>query len=204
MLKELLELTYAPDYEENGGIAVVGVARPKNRDCLELFLEVNTGEDEIVQKWKLICRSECENNVVVGWGEKIEVANDHVLLWPYTKTVCSLWFSGSGEHALSVVGELWREHYKLVGDWFEFPHFLNSFNFVDLVSDGHGKLAEGPEPLIATYEQVMVKYGFKTSVTSRPPVRWNGAAWVKPGNLVALIVAKSRVIASSVEAHRIG
>jgi len=202
MLQELIKLTETLDSEEDGGIIIVCAAWQNDKEDLELGLDLETGQDDI-QKWTLTCKSEREHRLIFGWGDTLEVSNDHVLLWPHNKTVCELWFTGSNEDVSAVVGVLWKIHYKLVGNWFTFTHFLNySHDFAGLLSGGHGKLAEGPEPLIIAYQQVMKECGFITSVTTRPPLHWNGQAWVDPGNLVVLLVSKSYVIASSIEAHK--
>jgi hypothetical protein len=167
--RNLLDLTGTPEFEENGNFCLVCTTWQNDKEDLDLAIEVNTGQDETVQRWNLRCKLERGHNLVLGWHDCLEVTDDHILLWPHTQKVCSLWFSGSGQNALTVVGDLWQEHHKLIGNWFSFPHFLNAFDLVGLVAGGHGKLAEGPEPLIAVYQQVMQRRGFKTSVTSRPP-----------------------------------
>ena len=202
MLQELLDLTETLDFEEDGGIIVVSATWRNDKEDLEIGLDLNTGEDE-VQKWTLICKSEREHNIILGWGDNLEVANDHVLLWPHKKAVHKLWFNGSGEDTSAVIGALWQVHHKLVGGWFPFSRFLNcSDDFVGLMKGGHGKLAEGPEPLINAYQQVLQEYRIKNSITIRPPLHWNGSAWVDPGEVVVLFVGKCHVIASKVEARK--
>ena len=98
---------------------------------------------------------------------------------------------------------IWQVHHQLVGDWFPLSRFINcAHDFAGLVSGGHGKLAEGPEPLITAYQQVMQQHGFTTSLTSRPPLYWNGEAWVEPGELVVVVLGSSYVVARGVEAYK--
>ena len=125
MLHELLENIDTLDFEENGSICVIGATWQNAKEDLELIVEVNTGGDEVAQRWSLLCRSERAHNIALGCGQRLEVVDDHILLWPQSQTICSLWFNGSGDNALTIVGELCCEHQKLVGDWFSFSHFFN-------------------------------------------------------------------------------
>ncbi len=200
MLEELLKLTATLDYEENGGICVIGAAWQNDNEDLEILIEVNTGGDDARQKWSLVCRSEREHKIKFGWGSYIEVTDNHILLWPYIKPHFTLWFNSSNESAIGVVGELWQAHQKLVGKWFPFSRFVNySHNLEDLIAGGYGKLADGPEPLIGIYQDTMQKHGFKTS---RPLLYGEGKPVVEPGKIIVLIVADSYVVATTVEAHR--
>lgn len=203
MLHQLLDIIQTPAFSEDGNFCIVSASWQDENEDLEFKLKVNTGLDVDTQHWKIVCRSVCEHKIVLDCDDRLVVSDNHILLWPYTEKVCSLWFSGPHQEPFPIIGELWREHNKLTHRWLPFGRFLNGSDFVSLIADGHGKLAEGPEPLIIAYQQVMQRHGFKTSTTSHKPRHWNGHAWVDPGTLVALVAGGSWVIASTVEAFRI-
>lgn len=200
MLEELLKLTETLDYEENGGICVVGAAWQNDKADLKILIEVNTGGDDALQNWSLICWSERENKLKLGCGNYLDVTDDHILLWPHIKPHFSLWFSGSTPSPPAVVGELLQAHQKLVGKWLPFSQFINySHDLEGIIAGGHGKLAEGPEPLISVYQHIIHRHGFKTS---RPLLYGEGKPAVEPGKIIVLIVVDSYVVATAVEACR--
>lgn len=198
MIEELLKLTETLDYEENGGFSIAGVTRKDSTD-LELHLKFDAGDD-VLQNWSLLCRFEREHHIKLGSGTHIDVTDDHVLLWPYIRPRFSLWFTGSTESAPTVVGELWQANQELVGKALPFSRFINyAHDLEGLIAGGHGKLAEAPEPLISTYENILQMHGFKTS---RPLLRGEGVPAFEPGKIRILILADSYVIANAVEARR--
>lgn len=198
MLEELLKSIETLDYEENGGIGVVGAAWQNDNEDLELLIHVNTGGDETIQKWSLLCRSAREHEIKLGWDQYIEVFDDHVLLWPHIKARFTLWFSGSTESAPTAVGELWQAHAKSVGRWRPFSESINySHDLESMIAGGHGQLACETEPLISIYQDIMQKHGFKTSRLLY------GEPAVEQGKIIVLIVSKSYVVATAVEARRI-
>jgi hypothetical protein len=73
---------------------------------------------------------------------------------------------------MSVAGALCERHVDLVEDWIPFEKYLNAeVRLAELIAGSFGMLADGVEPLILAYEEVMQRYGFSTSQhESRPPI----------------------------------
>lgn len=195
-----MKITETLEFEENGGLSVVGIQWQNGKEDLEITVEVDAGS---IEQWSLLCRGELAHNTSLGWVDQIDIVSEHVLLWPQTEPLGKLWFSGRGQNASSVIGDLWSEHRKLVGRWFPFTHFLNGSDLMSLIEGGYGMLAEGPEPLIAAYRQVLHKQGFKASVTSRPALHPKEKWSTESDELVALLLGNWHVVASSVEVRRI-
>jgi hypothetical protein len=60
-------------------------------------------------------------------------------------------------------------------------------------------LADGPEPFVLAYEEVMQRFGFATShLDPKKPVSWDGQAWVEEtANLWVLMIDESYVVAEN-------
>jgi len=193
MLQELIDLTETEEYEDNGGLITRGMT--VSGDNTEILLNVKTGRDDEIQTWKIICYDVREQSLGLEWNDLFELKRHHVLLWPHTQAVSSLWFSGSKRDAALVVGQLWQRSFDLVGKWLPFERFINqAYQITKFVGDGYGLLAKGPESLICAYQEVMDQHGYKTSITSytRTPIE-----------LVAFIMGQSYVVAAKVEAYQI-
>jgi hypothetical protein len=104
---------------------------------------------------------------------------------------------------LSVVGALYERHVDLVENWIPFHKYINSeIRLNELIAGSFGMLADGPEPLILAYEEVMQHYSFSTShLESRPPMYWNNETWIEENtSLSVIILDESYVIAEGFEA----
>ena len=217
MIQELLDSIDTLDFEEQGAICLLRAQwshrshrshrSQKNRDNLELTVEVFSGGDEASQKWIFLCQSVRKHQIVLNSFYDIELSHEHILLWPHTLPRSSLWFHGRSQNVPALVGDLYQAHHQMVADWFDFPRFFNASSYsrslFELLKGGYGKLAEGPEPIIAAYQNVLQKHDIESSVTLKPAWHYHGKAENEPDELVVLLLGDSRVIASSVTAQRI-
>ncbi|HKR60209.1 MAG TPA: hypothetical protein VJS64_10790 [Pyrinomonadaceae bacterium] len=163
MFDELLTRITSIDYEDYGSLQVNAVEW-RNGDVL-LFLDVIADDEPDIPKNVLItARSFRESNLAPGSYAHLDVSKDHVLLWHYIQPYFLTSFYGKSAERLAVVGALFERHVDLVGDWIPFRRYLNSeVRLSELIGGSFGMLADGPEPLIAAYEEVMQCYGFSTS-----------------------------------------
>ena len=148
--------------EDYGSIAVNAVER--KGDDLHLILAVTSDEDlELPADIVVQCYSYKEATVAPHYYDEIFVTGDHPLLWYYTEPDFILSFYGEAANPLAVIGELVERHTQLVEDWIPFRRYLNSGNLSELIAGRYGMLANGPQPLIVAYEEVMQRHGFSTS-----------------------------------------
>jgi len=175
VLENLLNITNEIDFEDFGSLALT--AAEANGDTLRLSLHI-TGDEypEIHQNWQVLCSRVREDSLSLGDHYELQFFDDHVLLWPHLALRTSTSFYGKPDNPLAVVGALYQRHKELVGEWLPFQRFLNSeIGLPELVSGGFGMLADGPEPLVLAYEEVMRSHGFTTShLDPRKPVYWGG------------------------------
>jgi len=173
---------------------------------LDLVTELRHDIDGSVERWIIRCLSVREHIIELGYcGHDLQVFSDHVLLWPHVMPTASLYFHGIAADPAAVVGALYASHIKLAGRWVPFDRWFNQLSsLMSLTGAAYGLLAEGPEPLITSYAQVMERFGFETSVLSRPAIHWDGARFVEStGPLVALVSEPTYVIAAEIRSERV-
>ena len=168
-------------------------------DSLRLSIHI-TGDEypDIHQDWQVLCSAVKEDSLSLGDHSALQFLDDHVLLWPHLARRTSTSFYGKAENPLAVIGALYQRHKELVGEWLPFHRFLNSdIALPDLISGGFGMLAEGPEPLVLAYEDVMRTNGFSTShLDPTKPVYWGGNEWLgQKAPAFVLILDDSYVVA---------
>jgi hypothetical protein len=179
MLENLLDITREIDFEDYGFLRLTSAE--SNRETLRLSLHI-TGDEypDVHQNWQVLCSAVKEHSLSLGNHSDLKLFDDHVLLWPHLARRTSTSFYGKVENPLAVIGALYERHKELVDEWLPFDRFLNSdIGLPELISGGFGMLAEGPEPLVLAYEEVMRAHGFSTShLDPTKPVYWGGHEWI--------------------------
>jgi hypothetical protein len=205
MLEELLAITNPVDFENYGTLLLTRIDWSK--DALILSLDISADEyPDIHRRWQVICSGVREDCLSLGYSYDLQLSDDHVLLWPHVARRTSTSFYGKCEHPSAVAGALYERHWELAGKWIPFHRFLNSgVRLTELISGGFGMLAEGPEPLILAYEEVMRQHGFSTShLDPRKPVYWGGEGWLEEKvALSTLVLDESHVVAENFIARAI-
>lgn len=128
------------------------------------------------------------------------------MLWQYLKRQTSVSFYGSAQDSLAVVGTLYERHQEIAGDWIPLHRYMNAgLGLKNLIAGGFGRLAEGPEPLVLAYEEVLRECEFSTShIEPKLPVYWDGRKWAEEdAKLSVLMLDTSFVIAADFEASAI-
>ena len=197
VLENLLEIAERVDFEDHGSLRITRVEA--DGDALRLSLHITDDEyRDIPPNWEVLCSMVREQSLSLGDHYGLELFDDHVLLWPHLALRTSTSFYGKVENPLTVIGALYQRHKELVGEWFPLHRFLNSnIGLPELISGGFGQLAQGPEPLVLAYEEVMRSQGFSTShLDPTKPVYWGGNEWVgQKAPAFVLILDDSYVVA---------
>ena len=204
-MDNLLKKISSVDFEDYGSLRLIDAKR-KGGD-LYLLLDVTADEEpDVPRNVEITCRSPRESNLAPGHYNDFSISKDHVLLWHYAKPHTSTSFYGKTQDPLSVVGALYERHVELAGDWIPFQKYINSaLRLSELIRGKFGMLADGPEPLVLSYEKIMQSFGFSTSHhESRRPNYWNGEKWIEEkATLSVLILDQSYVIAEAFKASAI-
>lgn len=189
----LLKTISSVDYEDYGSLLVTRIER--RNDDLQLLLDVTADEEpDVPRNIQITCHAFRENNLSPGYYQDLQVFDDHVLLWHYTKPHFITSFYGSVEVPLAVVGALYERHFDLAEDWIPLTKYMNSgVRLAELIGGSFGMLADGPEPLVLAYEEVMQRSGISTSS--------HQSQKAMDANLMVMILDKSYVIAETFEAN---
>jgi hypothetical protein len=198
MIEDLLVATGGFGFEEYGSLRLTQAEWSEG--ILTLSLDVSSDEDpDIHPCWQVVCSGVREDRLSLGYAHDLQISNKHVLLWPHSARTSAISFYGRAENPSAVAGALYQRHWTLAGKWFPFHRFLNSLPLTELIAGGFGMLAEGPEPLILAYEEVMRRHGFSTSHRDpMPPGYWGVDGWLeRKAALSVLILDESYIVAEN-------
>jgi len=184
MLDELMNVIGTPEFEEFGWVRLGGVEWQGEDAVLSLVL---SQQDEHEQQWQIRCQSVREQRIdhsPVYNNVWLELEDDHVLLWPHVLPQVELYFRGKSAKRVEVLGTLWEKHLELVQGWFPFDRFLKGGPpAMKHLDGGFGLFADGPEPLIRAYAEVLDDYAISASTlpprAPRVPMRWDGQRWIE-------------------------
>lgn len=205
MLEELLTITNRGDFFHNGSLNITHIEG--SEDAITFFVDVSVdGEPDIHPRWQIACSGVREHALSLGYSDEMWLSDNHILLSSHTARTTSIYFHGKCENPASVTGALYERHWELASKWIPFHTFLNSLmQPTKLIAGGGGMLAEGPEPFILAYEEVMQSFGFSTShLEPKPPRHWNGEEWVEDQSaLLVLILQDFFIVAEKFEAKKV-
>lgn len=199
MLEELLAITNRGDFYLNGSLSITHIEWSELG--ITFFVDVSVSDaPDIHPRWQIICLGVREHSVSLGYSDQMWLSNNHVLLWSHTAPITSLYFHGTCENAAAVTGALYERHWELAGKWIPFHTFLNSLlGPTKLIAGGGGMLAEGPEPFILAYEEVLQRFGFSTShLEPKLPTHWNGEAWVEETSALSVLILEDFFIVAEI------
>ena len=205
MLEDFLNATSGIDFEDYGSLLLTHAEWSEG--ALTLSIDVSSDEDPgIHPRWQVVCSRVREDCLSLGYAYDLQFSDEHVLLWPHAALKSATSFYGRTENPSGVVGALYQRHWELAGKWLPFHRFLNpGVRLTELIAGGFGMLAEGPEPLILAYEEVMQQHGFSTSHRDpRKPVYWGGDGWLEQqAALSVLILDESYIVAENFVAEAV-
>ena len=198
MLTSLIEIINTGEFEDNGSLSIEAASAHQDGLLVRLRLVLPDGGSDVRSVY---ChRPRSHELLAAEFADDLSVCEDHVLLWPHVQEKNALYFNGRADDGRSLLGALLQTHHQAVGEWFEFTRFMNDALFspaVELLASQSGLLAEGPEPLIASYRSVLTDFGIRhSSPPSRDPSWWDGTQWQpETERLYALVIGRSYVIA---------
>jgi hypothetical protein len=82
-------------------------------------------------------------------SDSLEALDNHPLLWQHNEPHQSMFFSSRPPNPSELVGRLYEVHQRLFGTRRHLADYLHAD--AELLSNGHGLLAQGPKPLIEEY-----------------------------------------------------
>jgi hypothetical protein len=199
MLDDLFASAQLLEREEDGYFWLTKAEEDGGTITLSLDI-LSVQYPDIHPHWQVTCSGVREHSLSLGYADKFQLTDDHVLLWAHTKRKLSTYFSGACTDADAVIGALYQCHHELTDGWLPFHRFLNpNVDIMKLLTGGSGMFAEGAEPLLLAYEDVLRKFGFTVShVDAGEPAFWNGETWLEQREkLSVLVIDKSYIVAET-------
>ena len=199
MLRELLARVQSVEFEETESWLYLDSITWSGFSRLSLAITLCCG-DEPPEAWNVSCDCVVAQSFRQHKSSSVDLTVDHPVLWPHNSAHKELYFSSKPSEPAAVFGSLAEAFLELVGPWFPFSRFMNSYvPTTKLLSGGHGLLASGPEPIIDRLAHVLDGYGVRNNVL---PLRYGRIAFNTDRPVRALVFDDSYVAAHSIEASR--
>ena len=202
-ITELLNCVNSFEFEEVDGWVVLQSFQ-KGDQAISIDLVVHSGQEH-ADRWKISCRECLDYRFRLGAISHLVIEHSHPLLWQFNESQRAIYFRGSCDESVKLIGELFLTHSSLVGNTIPFGSYLNTAGRLsDLLAGGYGLFAEGPKPLMDAYESVLTRFGLDVSGPPAHPARyWAGDHWADSLNDWQLFVAgDSYVVAREFLARR--
>ena len=164
------------EYDGEGYFLLKSIDESEDRINLTFELPMKDGSE----KWKVACLDAKERLIKSNIFSNMEVFEEHILLSQYVQDRCELYFRGNSyESKSSIIGDLYIAHKKIVKGWIPFGEYINEIDGqVNLLEDGFGMIADGPQNIISEYAKVLDKYNLKPTIRNLGRYKfWDGTRW---------------------------
>jgi hypothetical protein len=205
MLDELIEYLASPDLDEDAFVRLDGLALQAEGARLRLSI-LDGGEPSTLSRWEVKAEGLVEYGVAEAQGNLTLTPTGHVLARQHTEPRWSLHFTGNAASPHELMGRLLSAHTRLARNWIPFARYLNAELASDqLLGEGFGTFADGPQFLIEAYDDVLHGAGLQTSrLGPRPNRYWTGSQWnACPEDLAVLMVGQAFFVAQDFEEKRV-
>jgi hypothetical protein len=172
MINKLIERTTEKEFYQRGYFRIIDFkGHYGDSKTTELNLLLNQEDDygslHKIENWQLVANQTIElNNISSDLYlpyVKLEVLEEHPLLWTYTKSLLECELIGYPQNTSEFLGDLYFEYEKVTGNWI--PLNKTFFNINDhYKKNGKMKLLI-QEPLMGSIEKVSEKHGIGFKVT---------------------------------------
>lgn len=167
MLLRLIETTSDPAFSGEGWVRLLGAAWEDEDVALRLSVSRGEAEDEV---WEVRCSNVRAQRITTAGADHLRLLDDHVLLWPHAQPQLRLAFRGTVKDPHALFGALLDEHERIVGPWFAALEFLSpETTALDLLRQGLGILAVGPQKILEKYREVALAHGLECGLSILRP-----------------------------------
>lgn len=198
--KELDEIISKLEFEEGGGIRITGI--DWYSDDVRVEFSINTGVDGQSQLWEIQINGVRSNLIKSEYADRIELFEEHPLLWPFNQLQTSLYFSRSTARPYELFESLYRVHMQVTKKWFSFDKYINTnVSIIELCKSTAGLFASGPIMLLAAYKKEFETHAMSPTIVGGydPKNRVNNQWIEEKDQLKVLIIGDSYVVAETFE-----
>lgn len=202
--KDLYDIFETLEFEEGGSVRITGTDRYSHD--LRVEFSINTGVDGQSQLWEIQINGVRADLIKSEFADRIELFEEHPLLWPHTKFQTSLYFGRPTKRPYELFADIYRTHLKTTEKWFPFETFVNSnIPIIDLCKSTTGLFANGPVNLLEEYKKELESHEMNpTIVGGHNPKRWTHDQWVEEKkSLRVLVIGDSYVVGETFDFSRV-
>ena len=200
---ELSELFQTAEFENNGGIHITGTEW--YTDDLRIELAIETGLEGESQFWEVQINGVRKELIKSSYTDKIELFNEHPLLWEYNQEQSSLYFGNKTGRPYELFANIYKIHMLLTNSWIPFEEYVNTgFSIVELCKSTTGLFAKGPINILKAYKGELEIHEMKpTIIGGYYPQEWSNEQNIDEVELNVLIIGESYVVAETFDFTRV-
>ncbi|MBI1769216.1 MAG: hypothetical protein HYR67_12670 [Bacteroidetes bacterium] len=202
--KELEDIFSSIEFEEDGGIHITGA--DWFSDDLKLEFAIKTGVEEQNQLWEAQIKGVREEMIKAEMSEKLELLEEHPLLWAYNQRQTNLYFSKPTSRSYELFANIYTIHNRETRNWIPLRKYINThLSVLDLCKSTSGLFASGPIKLMEQYKKELEAHDMNpTIVGGHSPKRWLNGHQVDETEIVqVLIIGDSYIIGEAFEFNRV-
>ena len=202
--KELEDIFSTLEYEEDGGIRITGTAW--NSDELRVEFAIKTGKEGQSPLWKVQINRVREDLIKSDFADKLELFEEHPLLWAYNQRQTNLYFGKGTERPYELFVNIYNIHRQLTQNRIPFGKYVNrALSTIELCKSTTGLFAEGPINMMEAYKEELERHNMNpTIVGGHNPTRWlNGHQVDETGIVKVLVIGDSYVIGETFDFQRV-
>lgn len=201
--KELEEIFSTVEYEEDGGIHITGTAWYS--DDLRVEFVIKTGNEGQNQIWAVQIKGVREESITSDFADKLELFEEHPLLWTYNQRQTNLYFGKGTEKPHELFANIYNIHIQLTKNRIPFGKYVNSaLSTIELCKSTTGLFAKGPIKMMEAYKEELERhYMNPTIVGGHNPKRWLNGHQVDETEIVkVLVIGNSYIIGETFDFQR--
>lgn len=108
-----------------------------------------------------------EHQVSVGIFHKLQILDDHPLIYQHNTTPVGLFFRGTPDDVNALMVDLLQAYASTFGPWRQIPQYLNTSRpLLTLLSSGGDLLGEMPGPLADNLVKALEQHGLETKIVA--------------------------------------
>ena len=202
--KELEDIFSTIEYEEDGGIHITGTDR--FADDLKIEFVIKTGNKGQDQLWEVKIGGIREDLIKSDFSDKLELHEEHPLLWTYNQRQTNLYFGRPTERPHELFVNIYNIHRQLTKNQIPFDKYLNmAVSAIELWKSANGLFAKGPIKLMESYKEELERHNMNpTIVGGHNPKKWlNGHQVDETGIVKVLVIGDSYVVGETFDFQRV-
>ncbi|MCH6198236.1 hypothetical protein MMU07_01485 [Aquiflexum sp. LQ15W] len=202
--KELECIFSTVEFEENGEIHITGA--DWYSDDLRIEFVIKTGIEGQSQLWEAQISGVREDLIKSDFADKLELFEEHPLLWTYNQRQTNLYFGRPTERPYELFVNIYNIHLQVTRNRIPFDKFLNNtLATIEICKSTMGLFAKGPIKIMEAYKEELERHNMNPSIVGgHNPKRWLDGHQVDETEIVkVLVMGDSYVVGETFDFQRV-